>query len=181
MTEQYKTRTVYAIILAVAILWNLAIIAAPWSWAEGHPVVASGLYFMFSPLCHQRADRSFFAFGHHLAVCHRCTGIYLGALAGLLLIPLLSRVLHGKTGGLFGIRLQNRTLLFLALGLMAADVGGKFVGIHQSTPMSRFLTGAFCGIVAPFYLLPAIFEIFIKVPEELKPTVTTEAPEISRL
>jgi uncharacterized membrane protein len=174
MTEQHKIRTVYAIILAVAILWNLAIIAAPWSWAEGHPVVASGLYFMFSPVCHQRADRSFFAFGHHFAVCNRCTGIYLGALAGLLLVPLLSVVLHGETGELLRIRIQNRALLLLALALMAADVAGELMGVRNSTPMSRFLTGAFCGIVAPFYLLPAIFEIFIRVSRESKPTVATE-------
>jgi uncharacterized membrane protein len=182
MTSEIKTRTVYAIILAVAILWNLAIIAAPWSWAHGHPGLASGLYFMFSPVCHQRADRSYFAFGHHLAVCNRCTGIYLGALGGLLLIPWLSLVLHGKAGdGLFDIRIQSRTLLFFALALMAADVGGELLGIRNSTPMSRFLTGVFCGIVVAFYLLPAIFEIFVKVPEESKPTVTTKAPEISSL
>ena len=174
MTEQHKTRTVYASILAIGILWNLAIIAAPWSWAQGHPVVASGLYFMFSPVCHQRADRSFFSFGHHLAVCHRCTGIYLGALAGLLLIPLLSRVLYGKANGLFRVRIQNRGPLLLAFALMAADVGGELMGIRNSTPMSRFLTGAFCGIVAPFYLLPAIFEIFVRVSKESKPAIATD-------
>jgi uncharacterized membrane protein len=176
MTTEHKTRTVYAIILGVAILWNLAIIAAPWSWAKGHPVVASGLYFMFSPVCHQRADRSFFVFGHHLAVCNRCSGIYLGALAGLLLVPLLSLALKRETGGL--LRIQNRALLLLALALVAADVGGELMGIRNSTPMSRFLTGAFCGIVAPFYLLPAIFEIFIRVSRESKPTVATDVSGI---
>ncbi|MBZ5534975.1 MAG: DUF2085 domain-containing protein [Acidobacteriia bacterium] len=181
MTEQHKTRTVYVIVLTVVVLWNMAIVAAPWSWAQGHPVVASGLYFMFSPVCHQRADRSFFAFGHHLAVCNRCTGIYLGALAGLLLIPLLSFALKGETGGLLRVRIQNRALLLLALALMAADVGGELIGIRNSTPMSRFLTGAFCGIVAPFYLLPAIFEIFIRVSRESKPTVATDASGIGIL
>jgi uncharacterized membrane protein len=173
MTSENKTRTVYTIILALAILWNLAIIAAPWSWTQGHPVVASGLYFMFSPVCHQRADRSFLAFGHQLAVCNRCTGIYLGALAGLLLVPMLSLAVHGKTGGLFQVRIQSRALLVLGLALMAADVGGELMGIRNSTPMSRFLTGALCGIVAPFYLLPAIFEIFIIVSKERKPAVAT--------
>ena len=181
MTKEHKPQTVYAIVLTLAILWNLAIIAAPWSWAQGHTALSSGLYLMFSPVCHQRADRSFFAFGHHLAACNRCTGIYFGALAGLVLMPFLSLGLYGKAGGPFRVQIQNRTLLFLALALMAADVGGEFAGIRQSTPMSRFLTGAFCGIVSPFYLLPAIFEIFIKVPEEAKPAATIEAPEISRL
>ncbi|MBZ5551873.1 MAG: DUF2085 domain-containing protein [Acidobacteriia bacterium] len=178
MTEQHKTQTVYGILLAVAILWNLAFIAAPWSWAQGHTIVATGLYLMFSPVCHQRADRSFFAFGHHLAVCHRCTGIYLGALAGLLLVPLLSLARPGKREGLVRVRIQNRALLLLALALMAADVGGELLGIRHSTPMSRFLTGAFCGIVATFYLLPAIFDIFIKVSKESRPAVATDVSGI---
>jgi len=83
-------------------------------------------------------------------------------------------VLYGRGSGLFRVRIQNRALLLLALALMAADVGGELMGIRNSTPMSRFLTGAFCGIVAPFYLLPAIFEIFIKVSKESKPAIATD-------
>ncbi len=52
-----------------------------WKW--------SGMtFFLFTPVCHQIPDRSFFLWGHQLAVCHRCSGIYFGFWLGLLLLPL---------------------------------------------------------------------------------------------
>ena len=36
-----------------------------------------------SVICHQRPERSFFFDGHQLPVCARCTGLYVGAAAGL--------------------------------------------------------------------------------------------------
>ena len=35
-----------------------------------------------SVICHQLPDRSFFLYGRQLPVCARCTGLYLGGLAG---------------------------------------------------------------------------------------------------
>lgn len=41
------------------------------------------LYAAGSVVCHQLPDRSFFVDGMQLPVCARCTGLYLGGLAGL--------------------------------------------------------------------------------------------------
>lgn len=100
---------------------------------------------------------------------------------GLLLLPLLSLASKSRAKGLLRTGVPHRAILFLALLLMAADVAGELLGIRPSTPMSRFLTGAFCGIVAPFYLLPAIFEIFVKAPEDSTPATLRNAPEIGEI
>jgi uncharacterized membrane protein len=176
MINPHKAKFVYAAILLIAILWNLAVVAAPWTWARGHPGIASMLYFMFSPICHQRADRSFVWMGHRLAVCHRCAGIYLGALVGLLIFPLLSSLFRSGEKGR-DTRLPGRAALLVALALVAADAGLELLGVRSSTPMSRFLTGGFCGIVAPFYLLPSIFEIFAKPKGSLSSTVIQDIQE----
>lgn len=77
--------------LAVAVLGVAAVVAAP-LLVEARPVLAGWLYAAFDRVCHQIAERSFHLAGHPLAVCHRCTGLYAGGLAGLVLLPRLSGI-----------------------------------------------------------------------------------------
>lgn len=165
-TQKYlhQRRTIYLIVLAATIAWNLTLFAAPWFWTKGHSVWASGVYLIFYPICHQRPERSFFLWGHPLAVCHRCTGIYLGFLVGILLFPLVSRSLRANPKGILPLQIPNRWGLLTAMLVVAADVGSELLGIRHTTTLSRFLSGAICGIVAASYLLPQIIEIFSKVP-----------------
>ncbi len=160
MISSRRVFIVYFSLLLAAILWNLAIVMAPWTWAHGATGVASILYSLFSPLCHQRADRSFFWVGHHFAACQRCTGIYLGALLGILAFPVFVSLSSGWFNQEFRAVTPPRIWLWLALALVTADAGGEILGVRQTTPSSRFLTGMVCGIVAAFYLLPPILEIF---------------------
>jgi len=180
MTEQRKLFTAYSTLLAAAIFWNLAIVGAPWAWAGGHTSLASVLYFVFSPICHQHPERSFYLFGHHLAVCNRCTGIYSGALLGLMLFPFLGKTLRAGSNRAAKVRTPRRYLLVAALGLMAADVGLELLRIRLTTPGSRFLTGLFCGIVAPFYLLPSFFELFLPNPKKNTLPSMTNLPAAGR-
>lgn len=170
MPEKKRWVFAYGLLLVVAMAWNLAIIGAPWAWAQGHPRVASVLYFVFSPLCHQRADRSFFFLGHHLAVCARCAGIYSAALLGILVFPWIRLKSWSNEGATSVATAPSRMWLLTALALVAADVGGEVLGLRATSAVSRFLTGAFCGIVAPFYLLPALIEIVTKATGENRPT-----------
>jgi uncharacterized membrane protein len=53
--------------------------AAAWLWIAAvvfSPAIAFPIGHF---ICHQRPDRSFFLHGHQLAVCARCTGLYVGA------------------------------------------------------------------------------------------------------
>ena len=67
-----------------AILFCAGIVVAPLLEARGH-AAGSWLRWAYSPLCHQLAGRSVELAGEPLAVCARCTGLYLGGLLGLLL------------------------------------------------------------------------------------------------
>ena len=69
--------------MAAALLFCAGIFAAPLLEAGGH-AAGSWLRWTYAPLCHQLARRSLELAGHPLAVCARCTGLYLGGLLGLL-------------------------------------------------------------------------------------------------
>ncbi len=62
-------------VLAVILL---AAVAAPLLGAWG-----AGIYAALGWVCHQRPERSWQLAGKSLAVCVRCLGLYLGALAGV--------------------------------------------------------------------------------------------------
>jgi len=64
------------VLLSAGAAWCAAIIAAP--------LFDSGfLYGLFSSICHQYPERSWFLSGQPLAVCIRCTSIYVGFLVAL--------------------------------------------------------------------------------------------------
>src|ERR1051326_86694 len=79
----------WAISAAVVASLVALIIVAPVAAASGHNEIAGAIYYAFSPLCHQRSDRSFYLEGHKLGVCARCTGIYFGFALTLLAYPLV--------------------------------------------------------------------------------------------
>ncbi|MDD5542249.1 MAG: DUF2085 domain-containing protein [Acidobacteriia bacterium] len=168
MTDRKKLFTVYFLLLAAAVLWNVAIVGAPWAAARGYRTVAAWLYLLFSPLCHQRPERSFLVFNQPFGVCNRCTGIYSGALLGMVLFAVWGKSLRQGIDRDERVQTPRRVYLFVALALMAADVGSELLGIRSTTPWSRYLTGAICGIVAPFYLLPSFFDLFLPNPEKNK-------------
>jgi len=50
--------------------------AAPLAQASGHPLIGELLFRLYTPLCHQLPERSFFICGHQVAFCHRCAAMY---------------------------------------------------------------------------------------------------------
>ncbi|NQT25092.1 DUF2085 domain-containing protein [candidate division KSB1 bacterium] len=80
---------IYGVIAAGTLLWCIAFIASPRLIEMGgiHSLFAIGFRYFYSFICHQNPDRSFHVLGHSMAVCARCTGIYFGALIGILTFP----------------------------------------------------------------------------------------------
>jgi uncharacterized membrane protein len=73
---------VRALLAVTAVTWLALLILAPVL-----PVpIAAILYALGSRICHQLPERSFHLFAVQLPVCARCTGLYAGAAAGLLLM-----------------------------------------------------------------------------------------------
>lgn len=85
----------YWLLLGGSSLWLATAFASPW-WASQPPGTpgpgaAKWLYFLYGPVCHQISERSFQCFGHPVAACHRCIGLYAGFVVGLLIMPSLPR------------------------------------------------------------------------------------------
>lgn len=146
-------RTTYLVILAGALAWCTAIVAAPYLAASSSKLSVS-VYQVFRPICHQLPERSFFLFGEKLGVCSRCSSIYVAFLAGTLLFPFL----HRRITPLFRNSTHTRLVLFAVLLPMLLDVVAEFAGIHDSTFLTRTLTGTMLGLVLPFVILPVAIE-----------------------
>jgi len=143
------------LILAVGALLVLALVAlAPVALANNHPSVAWTIYRGFSKVCHQLPERSFFIDGHPLAVCARCTGLYAGFTAALVVYPLAVSLKRTFA--------PPRKWLFLAALPLAIDFSLTFFGIWENTHSSRFLTGALLGSVAVFYVMPGVVDLALR-------------------
>ncbi|HYM09095.1 MAG TPA: DUF2085 domain-containing protein [Bryobacterales bacterium] len=123
------------IVLTVLVVFVAAIFAAP-LLAEASSVAAVPLYAAFSWVCHQRPQRTWLLGAYPLAVCVRCLGIYLGALAG----------------AIAGLRFFRR-LFFAAMALLAADWLLEAAGSFLVPSGVRFATGLLLG----FFLAPALW------------------------
>jgi uncharacterized membrane protein len=141
------------VLIILAALWCCLIVATP--------VMASGdglfrlagraSYVFFSPLCHQWESHSFHLCGEKFPVCIRCTAIYAGFLAGILLYLPIGRSIER--------RFTARTLLLCAVAGMIVDVALSMAGIAESTTVTRLVTGGIFGVLAAFVLTPVLHEL----------------------
>ncbi|MFV1981639.1 MAG: DUF2085 domain-containing protein [Rhodothermia bacterium] len=102
----------------------------------------------FALLCHQIPGRSFTINGHLFAVCHRCTGLYLGLFLGLIggMIPAVKTFVDT-----WGLR-----LIAVAAVIVVADVVLDAANILYNTPLSRVVTGLGLGLAAGLFLTSII-------------------------
>ncbi len=127
------------------------IFLAPLALAHNRFLLAFSIYRGFSLACHQLPARSFFIENYPLAVCARCTGLYVGFAVGSLIYPLVRDV--RKTVA------PPRVWLVAALMPLAIDWTLGFFGVWNNTHVSRFATGAFVGAVSVFYVLPGLVDL----------------------
>lgn len=147
-----KAAAVYVSLLLISIGWLALIVAAPVLKAEDHHLSSFVIYRSFSAVCHQMPERSFCLHGFQLAVCSRCTGIYVGFVAGLLVYPIVRNLREREMP-------SGRWLLLAALPALI-DFGGGYIGLFTNTFFSRAATGGLFGAVAAFYILPGFVSTF---------------------
>ncbi len=109
------------------------------------------LYAFFAPVCHQDPARSFSWCGHPWAVCHRCSGIYLGLFCASL-IPFELNIL-------LDVPARRRLWALLATGALVLDSFAPLAGFWRNTAGSRFVTGLLFGTMLSSLLVPGIAEI----------------------
>ena len=102
------------------------------------PTAAFFTYLPFSFVCHQMPERSFELLHHPLAVCHRCSGIYIGLLLGTPPATFFFRISPRA----------RRTCIITAAALLATDALLPYTGLWSGFWICRFLTGLAFGLTA---------------------------------
>lgn len=121
------------IVILGASLWCAGFILAP--FLSG--TAAELIYRIYSVVCHQFESRSFRLHGAPLAVCIRCTSIYLSFVLTLLLLRLWSPLRERKV--------HTAVILFVTALPMSVDGLLTLTGEYQATDASRILTGSLFG------------------------------------
>ena len=140
--------------LILAVVWGaliIAALAAPLLVLFSFPTAAFFTYLPFSFICHQMPDRSFTILHNHLAVCHRCSGIYLGLFLGTLISPLFFRMSHHA----------RRTCLISSASLITLDAILPFTGLWNGFWLCRFLTGLAFGVTAAPFAVMGLDEVLL--------------------
>lgn len=114
----------------------------PFLPVEIQPVVRQ----CFGPVCHQLPGRSPHVGGVPIAICDRCTGIYLGLVIGVALTG------WGRRGLWATLGVHGRYLLLGSLVPLGLDWIGPILGLWSNGPVSRALTGLLFGGVAASYV-----------------------------
>ena len=136
---------------AAVFFWVGLVVVAPLLLSNGFSAAASPVYSFFSYICHQMPERSLHLFGHQMAVCSRCFGVYFGLLAGILVYPLWRPIDE--------VEPIPRVWLFLSLVPISIDWSLTVFGIWENTHPSRFLTGLILGVACATYIVPALVEV----------------------
>jgi len=154
-------RAARAALVAVCAVGLGLVIAAPWAAHRGS-WIAPFLYAVFDPVCHQIPERSFHFWHHPLAVCHRCTGLYLGFTLGAVLWPAFPRAAARLLA-------RPRSILLFAIPLAIDAV------VLVNTPASRFATGLVAGAPVALLALAAVEQI-ARPRVRVKPLAPARAP-----
>ncbi len=141
----------YVLTLLLSTAALLAAAAAPLLMARGSRSAVL-LYAAFSPLCHQDPERCFLLAGFPMAVCARCSGIYLGSFLGLVVRPFVRPLADLR---------PPRPPAFLAVSLpLAVDAAGNILRLWSSPAPIRFAVGLLWGLILPFYFLSGLGGLF---------------------
>ncbi|AIJ05196.1 hypothetical protein JH146_0346 [Methanocaldococcus bathoardescens] len=149
----------YALIFVSFLIFYLGIFLAPYFAFLGEhsnfwKLISICVYSIYSPICHQMPQRSFFIFGHKMAVCARCFGIYTGFLIGMVIYLFLKK--------LDDFKIPNKWYLIISSIPMVVDGTTQLIGLRESFNELRFITGFIAGFTITFYILPIFFEMIYK-------------------
>ena len=139
----------YLIVTMLSALWCAAIFGAPLLKHAGQKELAAVGYALFSRVCHQNDARSFHLDGEKFGVCIRCTAVYFGFLIGCI-IQLVLRSTRSKSA--------RRDAFIVSVAPMILDILLDACGFHESTPISRLITGGLFGAATSWFVLPLLIE-----------------------
>jgi uncharacterized membrane protein len=142
-----SARGLVAAVAAGSVIWFALVVLSP----HLPPVLAAAVYAAGALICHQRPERSFHWDGVQLAVCARCTGIYLGACVTALLAFVPPRRYARQV-----VERRLRGWLIAAAMPTAITVFAEWAGWWQPSANVRAVTGVVLGAAAGLVVAAAL-------------------------
>jgi len=132
---------------ALALVFCSGVLAAPWLENQGSKL-ATWLRLVYAPACHQMPDRCLNLGSAPLAVCARCTGLYLGGLLAMVITLIGRRSFQPTFRWLFAVSVPT-----------VADFAAHLLGLPSLSNWPRFLIAIPAGILLGFALADAIADL----------------------
>ena len=131
----------------------------PLAKATGHPLIGDLLFRLYTPLCHQKPERSFFFCGHQVGFCHRCAAMYTSIVVAGLLFGLLRRYIRPTSLKIAGLLLlpmllDGGTHLIDDLFGLGFRGGGDAIGTPNF--WLRMITGVLVGVAMLLVVYPRV-------------------------
>ncbi len=140
------TKVAAAVLPAIPVAALTAAFACTWAISHG---ASERWRLPFRLLCHGIVERCLTVWGAVMPICARCSAIYAGLLAGLVLFRVLPR---------FSERVMRRAMFIAALP-MAIDGLTQATGLRTSTNALRIATGLLASFVFGWWVLTAIEDV----------------------
>jgi uncharacterized membrane protein len=170
-----STNSIWAGRINVAAAWGLrhwllfvnglALLYAGLPWlsplvrAAGYERTGQLLFLLYTPLCHQLPERSFYVHGYQVAYCHRCTAMYTSILAAGLLFGVLRRRFKPASLRVAGLLLLPILLdggTHLIDDILGIGFRGGGDGVGSLNFVLRMLTGLLVGVAVFVTLYPRL-------------------------
>jgi uncharacterized membrane protein len=132
---------------------------SPLAKATGHPLIGEFLFTIYTPLCHQLPERSFFIWGHQVAFCHRCAAMYTAIVAAGLAFGLLRRRIRPialKAGGLLLLPMLIDGGTHMIDDLLGIGFRGGGDAIGTLNFWLRMITGVLIGVAVLLAVYPRL-------------------------
>lgn len=143
------TKIVLGVAGAIPVVILSASTLCAWAIAQG---ASMKLRLLFRLMCHGIPERCLMLFGVPMPICARCTAIYLGMLAGLIVAASVF-----ASRGLDWMRERVvRSFALVALIPMAIDGVTQLTGLRESTNPLRMATGLIAGFAFGLWILSAM-------------------------
>ncbi len=132
---------------------------SPLAKCTGHPLIGDLLFRLYTPLCHQKPERSFFFCGHQVGFCHRCAAMYTSIVVAGLLFGLLRRYIRPTSLKIAGLLLlpmllDGGTHMIADLFSLGFRGGGDAIGTPNF--WLRMITGVLVGVAMLLVVYPRV-------------------------
>lgn len=141
------------ILLTGLVLWNIGIFS-PCLIGKDNLFTYHLIKFFYSPVCHQKIEKSFTCNHLQFMVCARCTGIYFGAMitAFLNLLPVTVSI--------------SKRLFFYSTIPMIIDIIFINLGVYNYNKVISFITGNIFGASVFIFIFEVVKDYFLELTKE---------------